>query len=160
MLVRAGQQDLMPRKEPKQIGKLPPRYFFALNPYKDTRVSRCPRCDRLTNARKFPLLIHVDGWGPFALGKTCRYCPRCEFIIAHQDELEEQLSHFFEQHCPDLIGNDYLVLGTVRLKAWKDGLRGRKGDLGQMLEHISDFKEYLKLEMDPGGWGPAEKTAT
>ena len=150
----------MSRKKSEQIGKLAPRYTFALNPHKDTRVSKCPRCSRLTNARKFPLLIHVDDWGPIVLGKTCRYCPRCEFIIAHQDELEEQLSYFFEQHNPDMIGNDYFVLGTVRLKAWKDGLQGKKGDLDQMLEHVSDFKEYLKLEMEPGGWVPAEKTVT
>lgn len=25
-----------------------------------------------------------------ALGKTCRYCLRCELIMAHQDELEAQ----------------------------------------------------------------------
>ena len=58
---------------------------------------------------------------------------------------------------PDLIGNDYFVLGTVRLKAWKDGLQGKKDDLDQMMEHVSDFKENLKLEMDPGGWVPAGK---
>ena len=77
----------MSKNKLKQIGKLAPRYTFALNPYKDTRVSKCPTCSRLTNARKFPLLILVDGWGPFSLGKTCRYCPRCEFIIAHQDSV-------------------------------------------------------------------------
>lgn len=149
----------MLRKKSEQIGKLPPCYTFALNPYTDTRVSKCPRCSRLTNARKFPLFIHVHDWGPLILGKTCRYCPRCEFIIAHQDELEEQLSYFFEQHGPDLIGNDYFVLGTVRLKAWKDGLHGKKDDWDQMLEHISDFKENLKLEMEHGGWIPADKAA-
>ena len=150
----------MSRKKPKRIGKLPPRYSFALNPHKDTRVSKCPRCSRLTNARKFPLFIHVDDWGPIVLGKTCRYCPRCEFIIVHQDELERELARFFEQHGPDPIGNDYFVLGTVSLKAWKDGLQGKKGDLDHMLEHFSDFKKRLKLEMERGGWGPADKTAT
>ncbi|MCK4625714.1 MAG: hypothetical protein KAV00_10415 [Phycisphaerae bacterium] len=145
----------MLRKKHEQIGKLPPRYSFALNPYRDTRFSKCPKCKRLTNARKFPLFVHVDGWGPLSLGKTCRYCPRCEFIIVHQDELEEQLSHFFEQHCPDLVGNDYLVLGTVRLKAWKEGLQGKECSLDQILEHVSDFKEFLKVEVDYGGWFPS-----
>jgi hypothetical protein len=37
--------------------------------------------------RKFPLLIHMDGYGLLNLGKTCRYCAKCEFIIAHQDQL-------------------------------------------------------------------------
>ena len=120
-----------------------------------TRVSKCPRCERLTNARKLSLFIHVDGWGPLALGKTCRYCPRCKFIIAHQDELEAELCGFFDKHSPKLIGSDYFVLGTVQLKAWKDGLQGNNSDLNQMLEHVADFREFLKLEMDPGGWFPA-----
>ena len=104
------------------------------------------------NRRKFPLFIHIDGWGPLSLGKTCRYCPRCEFIIAHQDELEQQLAHFFQQHQPDLLGNDYLVLGTVRLKAWKQGLTGKPLGLEKTLEHVSDFKKHLTLEVTPGGW--------
>ena len=145
----------MSSKKQDQIGKLPPQYSFALNPHKDARVSKCPRCRRLTNGRKFSLLIHVDGWGPLALGKTCRYCPRCEFIIAHQDELEEELCRFFEKHSPELIGSDYFVLGTVQLKAWKDGLQGKISDLDQILEHVADFRKLLKLEMDPGGWFPA-----
>ena len=29
----------------KQLGKLPPRYHFFLNPYQDVRFTRCPRCD-------------------------------------------------------------------------------------------------------------------
>ena len=110
------------------------------------------------NARKFPLLVHVDGWGPLSLGKTCRYCPRCEFIITHQDELEEQLSHFFGQYCPGLVGNDYMVLGTVRLKAWKAGLAGKQCTLDQTLEHVSDFKKVFKLEVDYGGWFPSAAT--
>jgi len=145
----------MSEKERRHIGKLPPRYSFALNPYRDARFSKCPRCNRIMNMRKFPLFIHIDGWGPFTLGKTCRYCPRCEFIIVHQDELEQQLSYFFEQHCPELAGNDYLVLGTAGLKAWKKGLRGKGHSLEHMLEHVSDFKEVLKLEVDYGGWRPA-----
>jgi hypothetical protein len=50
------------------------RYFFILNPYSDVRVSKCPKCNRATSTRKFALFIHVDGFGPLALGKTCRYC--------------------------------------------------------------------------------------
>lgn len=150
----------MSRKRPKQVGELPPRYSFALNPHKDIRFSKCPKCKRAMNSRKFPLFVHVDGWGPLSLGKTCRYCPRCEFIIAHQDELEGQLAHFFGQYRPDLVGNDYLVLGTVRLKAWKEGLRGKEWRLGQILEYVSDFKKVFKLEVDYGGWflsAPARK---
>ena len=87
----------------KRIGKLPPRYSFMLNPYTDVRLSKCPRCQKLTYLRKFALFIHIDAWGPMALGKTCRYCARCELIMAHQDELEAQLAHSFSQIAPAVL---------------------------------------------------------
>ena len=136
----------------RRVGKLSPRYAFALNPFKDARFSHCPKCKGVMNMRKFALFIHVDGWGPLSLGKTSRYCPRCELMIVHQDELEEQLCNFFDQYSPELIGNDYFVLGTVRLKAWKEGLRGTKLNLEQISERVSDFKKYVELKVDRGGW--------
>ena len=102
----------------KRIGKLPPRYSFILNPYTDVRLSKCPRCQKPTHLRKFALFIHIDAWGPMALGKTCRYCSRCALIMAHQDELEAQLAHSFSQIAPEFIGNEYLVLGTIDKKVW------------------------------------------
>ena len=141
----------------KRIGKLPPRYLFILNPYADVRLSKCPRCQKLTHLRKFALFIHIDAWGPMALGKTCRYCSRCELIMAHQDELEAEMAHSLSQIAPEVIGNDYLVLGTVDKKVWQQGLTGDGGQLGEMLQHVADFKRVLKLEVDPGGWYPAER---
>ena len=35
---------------------------------------------------KLPLVIHVKDWGPISLNKTCRYCSRCDLLIAHKDE--------------------------------------------------------------------------
>ncbi|MGO9117474.1 MAG: hypothetical protein ACLQPD_07645 [Desulfomonilaceae bacterium] len=138
-------------KKPK-IGKLPPKFTFILNPHAHTRVSRCPICRRLTHMRKFPLLIYIDEWGLLALGKTCRYCSPCELIVLHQDELEDELVHTFERVAPDVIGNQYLVLGTVEKKWWKEGL-GRVGDQKrEALEHLAGFKKVLGL--DPGGWRP------
>src|SRR4029079_6862173 len=96
----------------KTIGKLPPRYAFLLNPYSDVRLSKCPKCDRPTHPRKFALMIHVDGWGPFVLGKTCRYCTPCELIIAHRDELEAELTGSFARLDPGVIGKEHLVIGT------------------------------------------------
>jgi hypothetical protein len=69
----------------ERIGELPPRYSFALNPYDEWRCTKCPRCERPTRLRKFALLIGVEDYGLMMLGKTCRFCPHCEFIIAHQD---------------------------------------------------------------------------
>lgn len=61
----------------KRLGKLPRRYRFALDPFAEVRWSRCPRCDNPTFNRKFPLFVHVDGFGPVILGKTRRYCAAC-----------------------------------------------------------------------------------
>jgi len=138
------------------IGKLPPRYTFILNPYQDTRLSKCTICRKPTHMRKFALLIHIDEWGLLALGKTCRYCSQCELIIAHQDELENELVHFFERVAPEVIGKPYLVLGTVEKQRWKDSLGQKAYKLSEALEYVADFKEVLGLKIK-GGWSPAKK---
>ena len=97
------------------IGNLPPRYSFMLNPYQDFRSTKCPICNQPTLLRKFVLLIHIEGSLPLTLGKTCRYCPRNELIIAHQDELEEQMAELFSSIKPEVIGNEYLVNGNREL---------------------------------------------
>jgi hypothetical protein len=141
--------------EPR-IGKLPPRYGFMLNPFPQTRLSRCPKCERLTFPRKFALLIHVEGWGPYVQGKTCKYCARCELIMCQQDELEEQLTQAFLRLGPDLVGNEYVVLGTVATRVWKRAVRGATPGLGEALEHVAQFKGYHDLRYDPGGWRHAD----
>ncbi len=142
----------------KRLGKLPPRYRFALNPYKDFRWSKCPKCGRLTYMRKFPLLIHIDGFGLLTLGKTCRYCPKCEFIIAHQDDLEHVMAEIFSESHPDVVGNWYLVIGTVEKKAWQVGMI-EPMTMQEIRNYTADIKEYLVLEYEPGGWAPPDREA-
>ena len=129
----------------KQFGQLPPRYTFALNPYSDVRFSKCPKCSRATYLRKFPLLIHVDEFGSFVLGKTCRYCPKCEIIIAHQDELEAVLTGMFSERKPEVIGNDYIVIGTVRKDQWRKRL-DQEGTMEEIRPYTADIKKYVELE--------------
>jgi hypothetical protein len=119
----------------------------------DVRVSKCPQCNRPTYARKFPLLIHVEGFGPLVPGKTCRYCAKCELIVAHQDELEAQLAQGPTGLMPGAGG--YLVIGTVDKKAWQKGLQGSKGQSAATLQMVADFKNPLTIQVDPGGWSPA-----
>ncbi|MCA1635127.1 MAG: hypothetical protein LC802_15905 [Acidobacteria bacterium] len=107
----------------ERIGQLPPRHSFALNPHKELRCTKCPRCERRTRLRKIALLVGVEEFGLMVLGKTCRYCPACDFIIAHQDELEALLAAGFAAHEPEVIGNDYYVIGTVERKIWRKGMR-------------------------------------
>ena len=138
----------------KRIGGRPARYSFLLNPHSDVRLSRCPKCEKLTHPRKFALFIHIDGYGPLVLGKTCRYCTPCELIIVHQDELEAQLVHSLSRLAPEVIGNPYLVLGTMDKKVWERGLTSAQS-LNEAMEHVSQFKKYFDLHYEPGGWRPA-----
>lgn len=92
---------------------------------------------------------------PLALGFTCRYCPKCKLIIAHPDELEAQLTALFQERDPSVIGNDYLVLGTVELAVWKESLSAPKS-IAEMLEHAADFKDYVAIDYFPGGWYPKD----
>ena len=139
----------------KHVGKLPPRHKFILNSYASTRLSRCPLCERLTHPRKFAYFLHVEGWGPLVLGKTGPYCSRCELIIIHQDELEMELSISFTKLNPAVIGNKYLVVGTVEKRYWKGGLAGNKTTLDEMLAKLADFKKVYDFKYEPAGWGPA-----
>jgi hypothetical protein len=140
-----------------RVGKLPPRYGFLLNPYTDVRLSKCPRCQRLTHLRKFALFIHVEGWGPLVLGNTCRYCTPCELIMAHRDELEAELERSPAHLPPGEDAERYVVVGTVDRKVWKKGLAGSGTPMEEMLAHTADFKEYFDLHVEPGGWRPASE---
>jgi|SRR5262245_37876590 len=141
----------------ERLGGQPARYSFLLNPYFDQRLSKCPKCGKLTQMRKFPLFIHIDECQPIILGKTCRYCSRCELIMAHQDELEAELAHSLSKLAPDVIGNDYVVLGTMDRKTWQQHLEGSPQTLEEGLKHVAEFKEYLTLHVEPGGWQPIEE---
>ena len=138
------------------FGKLPPRYTYFLNPYTEYRFTRCPNCEQPTRQRKFALFIHVDPRHLIALGKTCRFCPKCEWLIVHQDELEAQLAQFFSQYDPSAIGNDYFVIGTVERIAWREGLHDPKA-IEDMLPHVADFKHAMHVEVRPAGWYPADE---
>jgi hypothetical protein len=144
-----------------RFGTMRPRYRFALNTIPEVRWSRCPRCEKLMHDRKFPLLIHIEEVGFVTLGKTCRYCTPCEFIIAHQHELEEQLVIACEQRGhEDQIGNPYLVVGTVEREAWKEGMRGTR-ELDGLRAHTADIKSYHRLSDPRRRWMPAgESTET
>ena len=48
--------------------------------------------------------------------------------MAHQDEPEAQLAHSFSQMAPEVIGNPYLVLGTIDKRVWKERLQGAAGN--------------------------------
>ena len=114
-----------PARLKPRLGKQEPRFKFFLNPYTDARFTSCPQCGNKTRQRKLPLVIHIHDGGMMALNKTCKYCPVCDLLIAHQDEIEGFLTAYFEQNNPEVVGNDYLVLGTEDRDVWRRGVEGR-----------------------------------
>ena len=140
--LRAEQSQ--PPAKSRRLGKQPPRYRFLLNPFRDCRFAICPNCERRTLLRKVPLVIHVDPRNPVALHKSCRYCPPCDLLIAHQDEVESELAALGARGAPELVVNSYLPLGTLDREVWRRGvaepLAGK-----EMLEQLHDFIEVLEL---------------
>ena|SRR5579872_1265065 len=143
----------MARKEIR-LGNLEPRYTFFLNPYPDIRFTSCPQCGAKTRQRKLPLVIHVDPLDPIALNKTCRYCPACDLLIAHKDEIESILAQFFTQHKPEIVGNEYLVIGTYDRAVWRRRMK-ETITVGEMREHLHDFRKVVEFEVRRG-WLPAD----
>lgn len=105
------------------------------------------------NPRKFALVIHVEYGNLTILDKTCRYCPARELIIAHQNDLKAELANSSSRFDPEVPGNPYLVIGTVELKAWRQGLQ-RPLPLDHVRDRTSEFKRVLRLLVDHGGWKP------
>jgi len=132
-----------------RFGNLVPLYKFFLNPYADIRfTSSCPGCGGKTRQRKLPLAIHVSDWGMVVLNKTCRFCPACELVIAHQDEVEGLLAQLFAESAPDVVGSDLLVIGTVERKDWRRGL-AEPLSKEEMLDALHDFKDHLHFKPTP-----------
>jgi hypothetical protein len=139
-----------------QLGKQPPLYRFFLNPYKDARFTRCPECDHKMHQRKLPLVIHIDPMQLLSLNKTCRYCPNCDLLIAHQDDVEDFLARFFTEEKPEIVGNDYLIVGTMDRAIWKRGTQ-QPLTLQETIDALHDFKESVLFKVVRGGWMPPPK---
>jgi hypothetical protein len=142
--------------EPKTpLDNQPRLYNFVLNPYPEERLSSCPFCGKRTGQRKVLLFIHIDPFYPVALNYTCRYCKACDLLIGHKHEIEFLLTEMFRQRNPDVIGNDYLIMGTLDKQAWREGLT-HPMPIGEGMSHVHVFKTYYKeLRMTQPGWYPA-----
>ncbi len=74
-------------------------------------------------------------------------------VIRVTAETRRVLAAFFGQHRPELVGNDYLVVGTEDRADW---LRGTRTPLSipEALECLHDFADVVRFEPAPR-WGPA-----
>ncbi len=137
-------------KDIPRLGKQPPRYRFFLNPYQDVRFSTCQQCAKKTGQRKLPLFIHIEPKQPLLLNKTCRSCPRCDLLIAHKNELDEIITRVFTVLNPEVVGNTYLVVGTLDRTDWKR-IDQQKLPVQDSIEALHDFTEEVMFK-PMGGW--------
>ena len=107
-----------------------------------------------TSQKKLPLVIHIDDGGMMVLNKTCRYCPGCDLLIADKDEgFEPCWRQYFQRTAREVVGNDYLVVGTVDRADWR---RGMEGDMTpqDMIKVLHDFKDVVQFKFVGGFSGP------
>ena len=127
------------------------RHYFFPNPYEDCAFTRCPKCDNKTKIRKFPLVVHIDPHQMLLLNKECEYCPSCDLIIIKKKQFEQLLAINFRQINPDIADNNYLVMGVVERKDWKESLK-RQFEPPEILERMYVFKDVWNFEVIPAGW--------
>ncbi len=132
------------------------RYYFFLNPSDEMAFTRCPKCEQKTRVRKHCLFINIDPQFLLTLNKTCKYCPWCDLIILKQTDLEAQLRDICEEYAPDSVGDEYLVLGTMDRKDWKEGQSGEMMSQ-EAIKRFYPFKDVWKFEIIPGGWYPEKR---
>ena len=127
------------------------KHYFFLNPYEDCAFTKCPKCDNKTKVRKFQLVIHVEPQQLFIVNKKCKYCTSCDLIIAKKSEVESLMSCKFEEVNPAIVGNTYLVFGTLSRSDWQQHSKAPTNS-GTAIDQVSVFKNVLNFEMVPGGW--------
>ena len=132
----------------RQLGKQRPLYDFFLNTYQDTRFTTCPRCKGKTRSRKFSLVVNVNPKHTVIVDKICRFCNACDLLIVHQDQLEEQLATEFMTINPEVIGNDYQVIGTLDRAEWNQGKQDPLS-VERVIEYLHDFNEVVSFERVP-----------
>ena len=140
---------IMSLKTKKSIQRT--RHYFFLNPYKDQAFTRCPQCEAKTKVRKYPLVIHIEPKQLFCLNKSCKYCEKCDLIIGKQSQIEYLMSVSCKKIDPSIVGNKYVVFGTLDKADWKQ--HNQKTTYRQeAFDKVYIFKDVLNFEIVRGGW--------
>jgi thiol-disulfide isomerase/thioredoxin len=135
-------------KRQTKLNNLPKLHTFFLNPYPNARFSTCPMFSGKTRLRKKPFVVHIDPDQLLILNMTGPFCPKCDLMILHQDKLEALMIAIFEPRRPELIGREYLVMGTVDRQTW---LKSQKEPMpsAHILERLHIFKKVVTFEARP-----------
>ncbi len=102
----------------------------------------------MMRVRKIPLVIHVDSFGLVLLRKACRLCIVCEFLIAHEAEVNRVVEEL-AQHAG--VRPTYIVLGTLASVTWRDGVSSGV-TIEEVKRDMADFKAYMRVEITPRRW--------
>lgn len=127
------------------------KHYFFLNPHDSYALTKCPKCQDKTKLRKFPLVINVEPSQILVLNKKCRYCTTCDLIMAKKSEIESLMAYSFERIDPSVVGNKYVVFGTL------DKYIETASFSKEFMEQINIFKDVIDFEILPGGWYRDEK---
>ena len=127
------------------------KHCFFLNPYKDCAFTKCPKCNSKIKVRKFPLVIHIEPNRFFVLNKNCKYCIDCDLIIVKQSKIESLIRYQFEKVDPSVVGNKYLVFGTLSRIDWQKYSK-TPTDPSKAIDQVYVFKDVLTFEVVRGGW--------
>ncbi len=127
------------------------RHYFFLNTYDDCAFTKCPKCDSKTKLRKFPLVIHIEPQQMLFLNKNCKYCLKCDLIIVKKSEIEMHITAQYEKVNPSIIGNKYLVFGTLDRSDWRK-YHNTPPPSNEVIEQVYIFKDVLNFEVVGGGW--------
>ena len=133
------------------FGRLPPQYRFALNTRLDARFTRCPECKRKMKQRTLPLIVHVEPRYLSTFVQTCRYCPDCDLLIAHADLLGAQMLNWFAEYDPSVVGNEYVIIGTMERQAWDAHIRESRF-INEVMGDVHDFAAVVRIEGYVGNW--------
>lgn len=71
--------------------------------------------------------------------------------------MEGLLAAYFSQHNPEVIGNDYLVIGTLDRPDWQQGTASPMA-IAEIFDHFHDFRDVVTFR-PVGGWQPADRRA-
>jgi hypothetical protein len=99
-----------------------------------------------TQINIFSLVIHVSPASTTIVDKFCRFCDPCDLLIVHQDELERRLAATLMESDPEIVGNDYLIVGTVDSAQLSRVRRQKPASFDHVVECLHDFKAVVKFE--------------
>jgi tetratricopeptide (TPR) repeat protein len=88
-----------------------PNFFLNTSTY--ARYTRCPECGEAMKQRVRYLTVFIEPNVIVLTRQQCRSCPNDDLLIAQADLIQPYLEHALHQVNPDLIGNDYVVVGDI-----------------------------------------------